>query len=343
MTSMLRSLLVQDMARALLIAAVAALIVLATGRSWIAWLRHANIRKRVRNEGSDTIVSYGQITMGGVMIVVPVLLLTIVFNLVDRWSMLLPLSVMVAFAILGAVDDYYSLAVVQSAHYGLTERVKGIFQLVFSVGASVVLYLPAPYGLGHSGLVFVPFVGMYDLGVAVIPIAAALIWVTVNSVNIADGVDGLSGWTLLVSFGAYGVIAFLNGEFTNLMTLCFTLVGALAGYLWFNAHPAPVIMGDLGSMALGGVLAMVALQSQQWLLLPLVGIIFVIEGFSSFLQTGYFKYTRKKYGEGRRIIRMAPLHHHLRISGWSEPQLTQRAVIITLAGAMVAIALALRV
>lgn len=342
MTSMLRSLLVQDMARALLIAAVAALVVLLTGRRWIAWLRSANIRKRVRNEGSDTIVAYGQITMGGVMIVVPVLLLTAMFDLVDRWSMLLPLGVMSAYAILGAVDDYYSLELVKSNHYGLSERVKGVLQLLFAVGASIVLYLPAPNGLGHSGLVFVPFYGVYDLGVAVIPIAACLIWVTVNSVNIADGVDGLSGWTLLVAFGAYGVIAFLNGEFTNLMTLCFTLVGALAGYLWFNAHPAPVIMGDLGSMALGGVLAMIALQSQQWLLLPLVGIVFVIEGFSSFLQTAYFKYTRRRYGEGKRIFRMAPLHHHLRMSGWSEPQLTQRAVIITLAGSMVAIALALR-
>jgi phospho-N-acetylmuramoyl-pentapeptide-transferase len=248
---------------------------------------------------------------------------------------------MVAFAVLGAVDDYYSLAVVQSKHYGLTERVKGVIQLLFSVGASVVLYLPAPLGLGHSGLVYVPFFGISDLGVAVIPIASVVIWVTVNSVNIADGVDGLSGWTLMVSFAAYGVIAFLNGEFTNLMTLCFTLVGALAGYLWYNAHPAPVIMGDLGSMALGAVLAMVALQSQQWLLLPIIGVVFVIEGFSSFLQTAYFRYTRVRTGEGVRIFRMAPLHHHLRITGWSEPQLTQRAVIITLAGALVGVALAL--
>ncbi|MFM2032064.1 MAG: hypothetical protein RLZZ297_829 [Chloroflexota bacterium] len=341
MTDMLRSLLVQDMAWALLLAAVAALVVLVSGRSWIALLRANNIRKRVRNEGSDTIVAYGQFTMGGVMFVVPVVVLTIVFNLVDRWSMLLPLSVMVAFAVLGAVDDYYSLAVVQSKHYGLTERVKGVIQLLFSVGASVVLYLPAPLGLGHSGLVYVPFFGISDLGVAVIPIASVVIWVTVNSVNIADGVDGLSGWTLMVSFAAYGVIAFLNGEFTNLMTLCFTLVGALAGYLWYNAHPAPVIMGDLGSMALGAVLAMVALQSQQWLLLPIIGVVFVIEGFSSFLQTAYFRYTRVRTGEGVRIFRMAPLHHHLRITGWSEPQLTQRAVIITLAGALVGVALAL--
>jgi phospho-N-acetylmuramoyl-pentapeptide-transferase len=343
MQEALRALLIQDMARGLLLAAAAALIVLLTGGGWIAILKRANIRKRARNEGSDTMVSYGQITMGGIMIIVPVVILTIIFNLIDRWSMLLPLAVMLGYGLLGAVDDYYSLDVVQSKNYGLTERVKGALQWLIAVIASVILYLPAPYGLDHSGLVFVPFVGPLDVGIYVIPIAACIIWVTVNAVNITDGVDGLSGWTLMVAFGAYGVIAFLNGEFTNLMALCFTLVGACAGYLWYNAHPATVIMGDLGSMAFGGVLAIIALQSQQWLLLPIVGIIFVVEGLSSFLQIGYFKYTRRVTGTPVRLLKMAPLHHHLRMTGWSNPQITQRFVVITMACAMIAIALAMRV
>jgi phospho-N-acetylmuramoyl-pentapeptide-transferase len=342
MQETLRALLIQDMARALLLAAAAAMIVLFSGRAWIELLKRRNIRKRARNEGSDTMVSYGQITMGGVMIVVPVVLLTSLFNLIDRWSMLLPLAVMVGYAILGAVDDYFSLEVVPSTHYGLTERVKSALQWVIAVVASVVLYLPAPYGLGHSGMVFVPFVGQLDVGIYVIPIAGLIIWATVNAVNITDGVDGLSGWTLLVAFGAYGVIAFLNGDFTNLMALCFTLVGACAGYLWFNAHPAPVIMGDLGSMALGGALAVIALQSQQWLLLPIVGMVFVVEAVSSFAQIWYYKYTRRTTGVPVRLFKMAPLHHHLRITGWSNPQITQRFVVITLASSMVAIALAMR-
>ena len=341
MEETLRALLIRNIDRGLLLATAAAVLVLLSGRWWIGFLRRHNIRKRARNEGSDTMVSYGQITMGGVMMVVPVILLTIMFNLIDRWSMLLPLGVMLSYAILGGIDDYYSLDTVHSTSYGLSERVKGVAQWVIALVASLILYLPAPYGLQHSGLTWIPFIGRIDFGLWFIPVAAAIIWTTVNAVNITDGVDGLTGWTLLVTFFAYGVIAFMSGQFTNLMALCLTLVGACAGYLWYNAHPATVIMGDLGSMALGGVLAIIALQSQQWLLLPVVGIVFVGEGLSSLLQIGYYKYTRWRTGTGVRLFKMAPLHHHLRINGWSNPQITQRFVVINMASALLAISLSL--
>lgn len=339
MESALRTMLIDDVARALILAAAAALIVLFTGRWWMDWLRKWNIRKRARNEGSDEMMSFGQITMGGIMIVVPVIILTVLFNMLDRWSMLLPIVVMVAYAALGALDDYYSLDTVRSASYGLTVRAKGVAQWVVAILASIVLYMPEPLGLAHAGYTWIPFVGRIDMGVYFIPIAAIIIWVTVNAVNITDGVDGLSAWTLMVAFMAYGLVAMISGGFTNLMVLCFTLVGACAGYLWHNAHPAPVIMGDLGSMALGGVLAIIALQSQQWLLLPLIGGIFVVEGLSSMLQVLYFKYTRWRTGTPVRWLKMAPLHHHLRINGWSNPQITQRFVIIAMACAFVAISL----
>jgi phospho-N-acetylmuramoyl-pentapeptide-transferase len=128
---------------------------------------------------------------------------------------------------------------------------------------------------------------------------------------------------------------------TNLMAFSFTLVGACAAFLWYNAHPAQVFMGDLGSLALGAVLAIVALQSQQWLLLPVVGVIFIVEALSSMLQTGYFKWTKHRYGEGRRIFKMAPLHHHFELLGWSQVQVTQRFVLIGTVAAMVAISLAI--
>lgn len=341
MESTLRNLLIQDVSRALLLAATAALVVLLSGGWWIDMLRHYNIRKRARNEGTDQIVGYGQITMGGIMIVIPVVVLTILFNVVDRWSMLLPLGIMLSYAVLGAVDDYFSLTTVPSVHYGLTERVKGLFQWVIAIVASMILYLPAPYGLAHAGLTWIPFVGRIDMGVYFIPIGALIIWVTVNAVNITDGVDGLSGWTLMVAFLAYGLVSFISGGFTNLMVLCFTLVGACAGYLWHNAHPAPVIMGDLGSMALGGVLAIIALQSQQWLLLPLIGAVFVVEGVSSLVQVLYFKYTRWRTGTPVRLLKMAPLHHHLRLNNWSNPQITQRFVIAATACALVAVSFVL--
>jgi phospho-N-acetylmuramoyl-pentapeptide-transferase len=125
------------------------------------------------------------------------------------------------------------------------------------------------------------------------------------------------------------------------MAFCFTVVGACAAFLWYNAYPAQVFMGDLGALSLGATLAVVALQSQQWLLLPVIGIVFVIEALSTMIQTAYFKWTKWRYGEGRRIFRMAPLHHHFELLGWSQPQVTQRFVLIGTVAAMVGISLAL--
>lgn len=147
---------------------------------------------------------------------------------------------------------------------------------------------------------------------------------------------------LTLAFGAYGVITFLaEPRLTNLMAFCFTVVGACAAFLWYNAYPAQVFMGDLGALALGATLAVVALQSQQWLLLPVIGIVFVVEALSTMIQTGYFKWTKWRYGEGRRIFKMAPLHHHFELLGWSQPQVTQRFVLIGTVAAMVGISLAL--
>jgi phospho-N-acetylmuramoyl-pentapeptide-transferase len=144
-----------------------------------------------------------------------------------------------------------------------------------------------------------------------------------------------------VAFSAYGVITFLSGEFTNLTTLSFTLVGACVAFLWYNAHPAQVFMGDLGSMALGAVLAVIALQSQQWLLLPLIGVVFVGEALSSAIQKGYYKFSRWRTGTPVRVFRMAPLHHHFELGGWSETQITQRFVLITMVATLIGVSLAL--
>ncbi len=342
MRDFLHTLLIHDVSRALVLAVGSAILVLLTGRLWLSGLRYLSLLKRQRTDTIEQVRGIRQLTMGGIMIVVPVFVITVIFNVVDRWSIVLPLAVMVSYAVLGAIDDYYSLMSVPATQYGLTEKAKGVAQMGIALVASAVLYLPQPYGLAHAGMTWVPLLGFVDLGVYFVPIGAIIIWTTVNSVNITDGIDGLSGWTLLVAFAAYGVIAFVNGHFTNLMALSFTLVGACAGYLWFNAHPAPVIMGDLGSMALGGILAMIALQSQQWILLPLIGAVFVVEGVSSFVQVVYFKWTRWRTGTPVRLFKMAPLHHHLRISGWSNPQITQRFVIIAMACAFVGVAFAMQ-
>jgi phospho-N-acetylmuramoyl-pentapeptide-transferase len=244
--------------------------------------------------------------------------------------------------VLGGIDDWMTLTKSRSKTYGFTVRYKFLLMLLVAFVASLALYLPRPFGLEHAGLVQIPFVGERNIGVWFIPIATLFIVFISNAVNITDGLDSLAGWNLTMAFAAYGVMTFLaEPRLTNLMAFCFTLVGACAAFLWYNAHPAQVFMGDLGSLALGAVLAVVALQSQQWLLLPVVGVIFVVEALSSMLQTGYFKWTKRRYGAGRRIFKMAPLHHHFELLGWSQVQVTQRFVLIGTVAAMIGISLAI--
>jgi phospho-N-acetylmuramoyl-pentapeptide-transferase len=338
----LRSLLVLDMSRALLLAAGAFVVTLIFGRYWLSVLRRYRIGKRVRVDGPQShLVKTGTLTMGGLMIIAPVIVLTMAFNLVDRWSMVVPLVTLILFGLLGAVDDYLSLERSAKEQYGFSERVKLTLQIVLALGISLALYLPQPFGLANSGLVRIPFIGSYDIGFWFFPVAAFIIVATSNAVNLTDGLDGLAGWNLAVAFSAYGVITFLSGEFTNLMTLSFTLVGACVAFLWYNAHPAQVFMGDLGSMALGAVLAVIALQSQQWLLLPLIGVVFVGEALSSAIQKGYYKFSRWRTGTPVRVFRMAPLHHHFELGGWSETQITQRFVLITMVATLIGVSLAL--
>ncbi len=334
---------VPDVSRALLLAAAAFVLTLATGRYWVRFLREKKIGKQIRVEGPQShIVKTGTPTMGGIIIILPVIGLTVLFNLYDRWSVMLPLGVLVAFALLGAVDDYLSLVGTKSKTHGFTARHKMILMLLTAFMASLVLYLPPPFGLANSGQVRIPFVEEpQDIGWLYIPFATFIIVAMSNAVNLTDGLDSLAGWNLTIAFAAYGVITLLNGEFTNLMAFSFTLVGACAAFLWYNAHPAQVFMGDLGSLSLGAVLAIIALQSQQWLLLPVVGAVFVAETLSVIIQVSYFKWTKRKYGEGRRFFKMSPLHNHFELLGWSETQVMQRFVLVGMVAALIGMSLAI--
>lgn len=340
---LLQAVLIHDIARALLLSAAAFVLMLVAEGWWVRFARTHCIGKRIRQDGPQShIEKTGTPTMGGIMIIATVVILTMLFNLVDRWSILLPLGVLISFGILGALDDWKSLTASQSKTYGFTARTKFLLMVVIAFIASLFLYLPAPFGLNHSGLVRIPMVGTFDIGLWFLPLATLLIVGTANAVNLTDGLDSLAGWNLMLAFSAYGVMTFLSEpRLTNLMVFCYTLVGSCGAFLWYNAHPAQVFMGDTGSLALGGVLAMVALQSQQWLLLPVVGVIFVIEAVSVMLQVGYFKWTKRRTGEGKRIFKMAPLHHHFELIGWSQPQVTQRFTLIGAVASMIGISLAL--
>jgi phospho-N-acetylmuramoyl-pentapeptide-transferase len=178
-----------------------------------------------------------------------------------------------------------------------------------------------------------------DLGLFWIPVAIFIIHGTANAVNFTDGLDGLAALICCVAFVAYGVIAYMQGQ-VFLTMLCMVLVGAMLAFLWFNVHPAQLFMGDLGSEALGATLGVVALMTGQWLLLPLVAIIPVAETLSVMIQVGWFKYTKRKYGEGRRFFKMAPIHNHFVLLGWSEPQIVQRFFVIALLFGMMGVGLA---
>ncbi len=339
--------LVSPEAATVLLAGGTFLLTLLTGGRWVAWLRQKKIGKQVRSDGPEQhLAKTGTPTMGGIMMVFSAVVMTVLFNLVDRWSMLLPLSVLVSYAILGGYDDFLTLTgsrALKGDRFGLSARVKFGLQVLIALIAALAIYLPTPFGLQHGGTVQIPFLGPQVIPLYwYIPIAVFIIVATSNAVNLTDGLDSLAAWTLTLAFAAYGVISFIaEPKLAYLQAFSFTMVGACAAFLWYNAHPAQVFMGDTGSLAMGGALAVVALMSQHWLLLPIVGIVFVAEACSVMMQTTFFKYSRWRSGVGRRLFRMAPLHHHFEIKGWSETQVMQRFVLIGMIGVFVGVALAL--
>jgi phospho-N-acetylmuramoyl-pentapeptide-transferase len=172
------------------------------------------------------------------------------------------------------------------------------------------------------------------------PLAILFICGMSNAVNLTDGLDTLAASTAAIAFGAYGIIGFIQLQ-PQVVLLAFTAAGACFGFLWYNAFPAQVFMGDTGSLTLGALLAVLAFQTNQWLLLPLIGGVFVAEAVSVMLQVSWFKYTRRKYGEGRRFFKMSPLHNHFELSGWSETQTSMRFWLFSMVLALVGVALAL--
>jgi phospho-N-acetylmuramoyl-pentapeptide-transferase len=305
-------------------------------------LRHFKIGKTIRVEGPERhFTKMGTPTMGGVMIIMPVVLLTTLLNatsllgftLLGR-SVLLPMGVMAAYGLLGAVDDWEGIRGRRRGE-GMRARTKFLIQVllafVTAVGLKYVLDVPDLYLPGVKGEV--------DIGVFYIPIAMFLIVAFSNAVNFTDGLDGLAGLIAATAFATYGGISLIQGQ-AYLAPFCFTMVGALFGFLWFNVHPAQLIMGDTGSLSLGATLAVVALMTGQWALLPIIAIIPVSETLSVVIQTTYFRYTLRKYGVGRRIFKMAPIHHHFELLGWSETQIVQRFWLISLLWAMIGVALA---
>ena len=342
---------VTGMGTCLLMSGVAFLVVMGLGRPTIRMLKARKIGKQIRLEGpSSHMVKTGTPTMGGVVFVAVVLLLIMAMYIPSRLlariqpefvgvvlvgrSLAIPMAVLLGYAILGAIDDYMGVRGVRRGE-GMRGRSKFVLQVIIATVAALVMNLLFDISrLGLPGLQ-----QPIELGLLWVPIAVFVIVSMANGMNLTDGLDGLAALISFVVFVAYGVIAYLQGQ-VFLTMLCMVMAGALAGFLWFNVHPAQMFMGDLGSEALGATLGVVALMTGQWLVLPVIAIIPVAETISVMLQVAYFKYTKRKYGEGRRFFKMSPLHNHFVLLGWSEPQIVQRFWLIGIIGAMVGVGLA---
>jgi phospho-N-acetylmuramoyl-pentapeptide-transferase len=300
-------------------------------------LRHFRIGKLIRvDEPGHHNVKMGTPTMGGVLFILPVLLLTGLLNAaafigldVIGSSVLVPLIVLVGYGALGALDDWEGIRGKRRGE-GMRARTKFIAQVVLALGTAFVLkdLLEVP-GMRLPGIQ-----EDIDLGWWYIPVAAFIIVSESNAINFTDGLDGLAGLISATAFAAFGGIALIQ-EQTYLARFCFTIVGAIFGFLWFNVHPAELFMGDTGSLALGATLAVVALMTAQWPLLIIIAIIPLSEALSVVTQVIYFKLTK-----GKRFFKMAPIHLHFELLGWSETQVVQRFWLIGLLAAMVGVGLA---
>lgn len=268
-------------------------------------------------------------TMAGAIGVLAITGVTLAFNL-DRGQTWLPLAALISGGAVGLIDDLINIRGQGLGVAGLRSSVK--FLLIAAIG--IVLGWFFYEKLGFTS-VMIPFFGSIDIGWLIIPLFAFVVTATGNAVNISDGLDGLAGGLLIASFGAFGLIALLQGQ-VFLAGFCLTVIGALLSYLWFNIYPARFFMGDVGSFAYGVSLGVVAMLTNSLLLLPVIGLLFVVEAGSSLLQIGSKKLLKRK------IFISAPIHHHLEAIGWPETKVTMRfwviGYVVACFGVMIAIA-----
>ncbi len=254
-------------------------------------------------------------TMAGVIMVLGATLVTVLFNL-DRQQTWLPLVALIGGGAVGLIDDIINIRGSGGGLKGLRAPIKfAMITLVAAVGAWFFYYK-----LGYTS-VHVPFAGDLHLGWWLVPLFVLVVVSTGNAVNISDGLDGLAGGLLSTSYGVFGIIALLQGNY-GLAGFCFTIVGVLLSYVWFNIFPARFFMGDVGSFALGTALGVVAMMTDTLFLLPIIGIVFVAEAGSSAIQILSKKIRHKK------IFLSAPVHHHLEAIGWPEVKVTMRFWVI---------------
>ncbi len=330
--------------RTVLAAMTALLISFAAGPRVIRWLAAKKIGQAVRTDGPQThLVKSGTPTMGGVLILIAIGITTLLWGDLSNKYVWTVLVVTLGFGIVGWYDDWKK--VVYRDPNGLASRWKFFWQSVLGAGAALFIAYSAS-SPAQTELI-VPFFKSvaYPLGIAGFIVLTYFVIVgTSNAVNLTDGLDGLAIMPTVMIAAAFAVFAYATGNAVyakylhipyvpgagELCILLGAMAGAGLGFLWFNAYPAEVFMGDVGALALGAALGTVAVIVRQEIVLLIMGGVFVVETLSVMLQVSWFKYTKKRYGTGRRILRMAPLHHHFEQGGWKETQVVVRFWIITI-------------
>jgi phospho-N-acetylmuramoyl-pentapeptide-transferase len=321
----------------------ALLICLIFGKWMIQKLQDMQVGQQIRDDGPQShLVKKGTPTMGGILIIFAVVISTLLWtNLADVYVWLI-LLVTVGYGLIGFVDDYRKLAGKSSK--GVPGKTRLIAEIIIALFVGIILYLKPDFN-SHVTIPFFKTV-LPDLGWGYVLLSTFIIVGAANAVNLTDGLDGLAIGPVIICFATYILFAYFAGNVRTssylqivhvsgageLAVFCGAIVGAGLGFLWFNAYPAEVFMGDVGSLSLGGALGTIAVITKQEILLAIVGGIFVVETFSVIFQVGYFKMTG-----GKRILRMAPLHHHFELKGWAEPKVIVRFWIISILLALMAI------
>lgn len=320
----------------------ALIISIILGPKLIAWLRKLKFGQYIQKDVKNHQQKQGTPTMGGILIGLSLFASIILWGDLTNIYLWLTVLVFVGFALIGFIDDY--LKVIKLRNKGLSAKVKFLAQLIIGgIAVGILIYLP-----GYSSKLYVPFIKWLhpDLYWFYLPFALFVIVGSSNAVNLTDGLDGLAIGPTIVVGGCLGLFVYVAGhaelaEYLQVANVqgvgevtifCGALVGAGLGFLWFNAYPAQIFMGDVGSLALGGSLGFIAILCKQELVLLIVGGLFVIETLSVILQVGFFKMSG-----GKRIFRMAPLHHHLELSGIPESKIIVRFWILSILLAMVAL------
>lgn len=310
-------------------------IAMVLGPVVIPWLKKMKFGQTIYELGLESHkVKQGTPTMGGIIFAVPMIIVPILFSTADqRWSFL-PMALVstLGFGLVGFVDDYIKVSKKRSL--GLTPMQKIVPQVVISLVLAIWAYCTPQIG---SALI-VPFTDKtWDLGIFYIPVMMFVLVGTVNSANLLDGVDGLLSGCSLIDFATMALVCVAlgsanpenAGNMTNMMVFCGAAAGGILGFLRFNTYPANVFMGDVGSFTIGGALVAVAMVTRTALLLPMIALAMLVSSLSDIIQVGYFKYTKKKTGAGKRVFRMAPLHHHFEKGGMPETRIVSMYMSVT--------------